>query len=221
MLISVGLTVLFIAILVFVLGKAIGFPDKWEWIDLILASAGIAMTATGVFQAIAGRPILVATYERGVLENQRNLHITLRNIPLNKGGIWKRLGVERETIHSIEVYYQTSEAGSNAVIQGPIRAKIYDDSDSTMKNRVMLPPTLIPGVSVFIADWDEHRSAVLLKGDELHPPLPLKPGSYSLDINFVVNGESRHVTRGFTVGGSADLLMWVLPNPDRLDYRIR
>jgi len=222
MLTTIGIVLLFLAILVFCIAKLLGtFPTGWELFNLVLGAIGLAMTTTGIFQSIAGRPILMATFERGALENKRSLHVTLRNVPIGKKSIWKKLGVQRDSIHSLEVYYQTLEAGSNTIIQPPIRAKIYDDSDSTMKNRVMLPPTLIPGVSIFIADWDERQSSVFLRGDELHAPLQLKSGRYKLEISFVINGESRHAVFGFVVGDKPDNLMWALQNPDRIDYRIR
>ena len=221
MVLLLAIILVILGFLVFALRGVFGiFPDNWEWVGIVLAGVGIVMAVPSIFQMILGRPLIIANFRSASLGNKRTLQITLRNVQLNKKSIWRKLGVQRETIQSLEVYYQTFEAGSNTIIQPPIRAKIYDDSDSTLKNRVTLPPTLIPGISIFLADWNEQKSLVYLKGDELRQPLILNPGSYKVEISFVINGESKHIIRGFVVGRTPEELMWILPDPDREDYRI-
>jgi hypothetical protein len=221
MLLIIAITFIVIAIIFFALRCIFGiFPANWEWVGIVLAVGGIGMSVPTVFQMIMGRPFLIASFEDRPLENNNRLRITLRNVQLDQKSIWKKLGIKRDTIQSIEVHFQVREAGSNTIIRTPIRAKIYDDSDSREKNRIMLPPTLAPGASIFIAYWDTQSKTVFIEGDELHQKLLIKPGSYNIEMSLVVEGESQKQIMGFIVGDTADALMWVLPNPDRRDYRI-
>ncbi len=219
MLTPIGFAILIIAILVYSLGKLVGFPSEWEWFDLILATVGIAMAMTGVFQSIAGRARLIAYFKLAAKDNQRELDILLKNPPV--GERWGKFGVDRNSIQSLEISLRLLKANTKDILQSIIHAKILDHADGVWKNRITLPPTSSIGAAISVAFWDFTQETAMLLGDAQRDNYPLEKGQYQLILDFQINGESRFWPMNFVVGADADSIMWVLPNPDREDYRIR
>jgi len=142
----------------------------------------------------------------------------LKNIPLRKGGIWHRLGIRRDSIESLEVSFELSESGSGTVKQPIIHTTIYDHADGAKKNRVTLPPTFSVGAGIEVVYWDSNKKVATLVGDTQRQPLQLERGKYCIKFSFLIDGIPINKSTDFVVGEN---VMWVLPNPDREDYRIQ
>ncbi|MBI2832141.1 MAG: hypothetical protein HYX79_07790 [Chloroflexi bacterium] len=184
------------------------FPDNWEWVGIVLAGWGIAMGAPSLFQMMIGRPKLLTSYERHVIERKRALLILLKNPPLGQRSIWRKLGVRRDTIESLIVSFGITEVGTGKVILLIANAKIYSDDDPTGigRKRIALPPTISSEAAVTIALWDETKNKTVIAADT---PIELPAGVYQLEVVFGVDGDLRKEFMKFVVGTAADDLVWL------------
>ena len=100
------------------------FPDNWEWVGIVLAGVGLIMAVPSTLQMALGRPKLIAYFNRSSRGQERALVIMLKNLPIESKKVWHRLGVHRDTIQSLEVNFQISEAGSGTIKQPIIQTQI-------------------------------------------------------------------------------------------------
>ena len=122
-----------------------GFPLWAEWVSLGLGAglgtAAIILAVPPFIQMYFGRPRLKTEFERYVQEYERPLLMFLKNPPVNR--FLAALGITRDSIQSLTVQFQVSEAGSGE-IEIPIRqVRISSDDRSNEEGewRIGLPPT--------------------------------------------------------------------------------
>ena len=135
-------------------------------------------------------------------------------IPPIKNRILKILGVKRETVQSLTAEIRISEFGSKNIIV-PIRhLRLFSDEDISDlgSNRIGLPPTYSVSASIMVAMWDDKKKGAVILGDRLRQPLLLYAGHYYAQILIFVDGESNEIIRQYTVGKTADDLIWANPS---------
>ncbi len=212
---SVIIIVIALVILVLAFVGIFGrFPDNWEWVSIVLAVWGVAMSAPSLLQMTIGQSKLVRDYDRHIREQERSLAIFLKNPPLNKNSIWKILGVKRDAITSLSASFCITENGTKKVMTKPIvHARIFSDDDTTETGswRVALPPTFSGSTCIIVAMWDEKKKKAIVLGDKIREPLELPTGVYQIEIIFFVEGQQIKDFRNFIVGDKADDLIWVKP----------
>ncbi|MFC2041380.1 hypothetical protein ACFLTY_03545 [Chloroflexota bacterium] len=222
MVILLAIVLIILGVLVLALRGLFGiFPDNWEWVGIVLAGVGLLMSTPSIIQMAVGKPKIITYYKVNVKDQERQLVVLLQNLPMGKDWkIWRKLGVRRDTVQSLEVNFRVFEAGSNRELQPIIQGKLLDSLDGKLQNRIILPPTYSVGAAIPVVDWDLDKSAAFLMGDYARNPMRLGKGEYRLLMSFMVDGEPVIVNRNFIIGDRADELMWVLPNPNREDYRL-
>ncbi|OGO02590.1 MAG: hypothetical protein A2Y91_01000 [Chloroflexi bacterium RBG_13_54_8] len=187
------------------------FPDNWEWVSIVLAGWGLAMGVPSVFQMVFGHPKLLRNYDRHVRNQERALMIFLKNPPLDKKSIWRKLGVRRDTVASLSASFRISEVAKVTI---PImHARIYSDDDPTEAGswRIALPPTFSWSTSIMVAWWDDTKKKAIVLGDKVRDSTELPAGVYRIEIVFLIEGQSINEAREFIVGDKADDLIWVKP----------
>jgi len=212
-----------LGLLVFALRGFFGaFPDNWEWVGIVLAGVGLAMSVPSILQMIMGRPKLILEFDRIAQGNERHLGVFFKNPQLGnpeegKKSVWRKLGAKRDTIESLTVSFRISEVGTGKIIIPIMHARIYsyDDPTDVGSHRIALPPTLSFETTVMIAMWDEDKKKAIVPGDRARSSVELSGGIYRILIIVVVDGEPQKYSRQFVVGDIADALIWVKPTPDK------
>jgi hypothetical protein len=212
--ILIVLVLIALVVLVLAFVGAFGrFPDNWEWVGIVLAGIGLAMTSPSILQRLCGKPIVKVDFDRGIEDKKRFLLVFLQN-PQVKNPILRKLGIKRDSVQSLTVQFRISEFGSGTIIE-PIRnAKIYPDDDPTDigKWRVALAPTFSVGACFIIALWDAQQKKALVPPDRTRQILELSSGYYRVDIIMMIDGEPMHKSRQFVVGEKSDDLIWAQSN---------
>ena len=183
-----------------------------QWVDIVLSfiAFGIAVVALPtIFQRLWGRAKLEIEFDRHAMDSERVLLIHLKNPPV-KSQWGKRMGVTRDSIKSLAATTRIFEAGSGRVVDPLRHMRIYpdDDLDGHSFSRISLPPTYSVGAGILIALWESEPRAARIPPDQVRPPLFLGTGYYRLEIIFLVDGEPEPYQKHFTVGKTADDLVW-------------
>ena len=208
--IPIALVVISLVIMVLAFFGIFGeFPNNWQWVSIILAGVGLAMSSPSILQMFFGRAIIRLEFERYVEGENRALAVELKNPPV-KNKILKKLGVKRETMQSIEVQFRIREFGSGRIIENLRSPRIYSPSDSTNlgKDRISLPPTFSVGANFIVISSDIKSNVAFILPDHLNPKTQIIQGYYQAIIDVVIDGEPTIFKRQFMVGATADDLTW-------------
>lgn len=194
-------------------------PPEINWIIGVLGVVAFVLAVLAMpsaMQMIVGRAHLKREYETIADGVDRTLLVFLSNPPV-KRKLWRRIGVKRLAIQSLEAVFQVREAGSGTVLDAIRHAQFKatdDPSDETFVSRTVLPPTFSVGATMMIALWDKATAEAVVIPDGLRPALRLAVGLYNVQIIYQVDGEPLIDERTFKVGHRADDLMWIRkPSP--------
>lgn len=193
-------------------------PPEINWIIGLLGVVAFVLAVLAVpsvMQMIVGRAHLKREYETNADGADRTLLVFLSNPPV-KRKFWRRIGVQRVAIQSLEAAFQIREAGSGKVLDTIRHAQFNatdDPSDKTSVSRIVLPPTFSVGATMMLALWDEATAEAVVMPDRLRPALGLTAGLYHIQIVYQVDGEPLTDERTLKVGHRADDLMWIKKTP--------
>ena len=229
MVLLLAVILIILGLLVFALKGIFGvFPDKWEWVGIVLAGVGVLMGTPSILQMYMGKPKLLVEFDKIVKDRERNLAIFLKNQqfgnPLQgKKSFWRKIGVKRDTIESLTVSFRVSNAGTGDILIPVMQARIFSDADPSKLGtwRTTLPPTLSFETCVMIVMWDESKKRAIVLGDQTKSSVELLKGIYAIIVTIAIDGEPRYYSRQFIVGDTADDLTWVKPVPHKKGFRIQ
>lgn len=229
MVLLLAVILIILGLLVFALKGIFGvFPDKWEWVGIVIAGVGLLMGVPSILQMCMGKPKLLVEFDDIVKEKERNLAIFLKNEQLGnplegKKSFWRKIGVKRDTIESLIVSLRILNAGTRDILIPIMQSRIFSDADPTSLGtwRTTLPPTLSFETCVMIAMWDESKKRAIVPGDQRKPHEELAKGIYEIIVTVVTDGEPQFYSRQFIVGDTADDLTWVKPVPHKKGFRIQ
>ena len=229
MVLLLAVILIILGLLVFALKGIFGvFPDKWEWVGIVIAGVGLLMGVPSILQMCIGKPKLLVDFDKVVKDRERNLAIFLKNQqfgnPLQaKKSFWRKMGVKRDAIESLTVGFRILNAGTRDILIPIMHARIFSDADPTSLGiwRTTLPPTLSFETCVMIAMWDEGKKKAIVPGDQIRSYEELAKGVYEIIVTIVTDGEPQFYSRQFIVGDTADDLTWVKPVPHKKGFRIQ